>query len=155
MGRDAGFIALNTGIGAGAEEILIPEEDLGLDRLLDSLEKSRRSGKSSSIVIVSEGDKIGKNVFQLADYVTQNLPYYDAKVTVLGHIQRGGTPSCFDRVLASRMSVKAVELLLDGQKNVMVGLKDDDIITCPLDDVIHEKPNINKDLLRISEILST
>ena len=155
MGRDAGFIALNTGIGAGAEEILIPEEDLGLDRLLDSLEKSRRSGKSSSIVIVSEGDKIGKNVFQLADYVKENLPYYDAKVTVLGHIQRGGIPSCFDRVLASRMSVKAVELLLDGQKNVMVGLKDDDIITCPLDDVIHEKPNINKDLLRISEILST
>ncbi len=155
MGRDAGFIALNTGIGAGAEEILIPEEDLGLDRLLDSLEKSRRSGKSSSIVIVSEGDKIGKNVFQLADYVKENLPFYDAKVTVLGHIQRGGIPSCFDRVLASRMSVKAVELLLDGQKNVMVGLKDDDIITCPLDDVIHEKPNINKDLLRISEILST
>ena len=155
MGRDAGFIALNTGIGAGAEEILIPEENLGLDRLLDSLEKSRRSGKNSSIVIVSEGDKIGKNVFQLADYVKENLPYYDAKVTVLGHIQRGGIPSCFDRVLASRMSVKAVELLLDGQKNVMVGLKDDDIITCPLDDVIHEKPNINKDLLRISEILST
>ena len=155
MGRDAGFIALNTGIGAGAEEILVPEEDLGLDRLLDSLEKSRRSGKSSSIVIVSEGDKIGKNVFQLADYVKENLPFYDAKVTVLGHIQRGGIPSCFDRVLASRMSVKAVELLLDGQKNVMVGLKDDDIITCPLDDVIHEKPNINKDLLRISEILST
>ena len=155
MGRDAGFIALNTGIGAGAEEILIPEENLGLDRLLDSLEKSRRSGKNSSIVIVSEGDKIGKNVFQLADYVKENLPYYDAKVTVLGHIQRGGIPSCFDRVLASRMSVKAVELLLDGQKNVMVGLKDDDIITCPLDDVIHEKPKINKDLLRISEILST
>ena len=155
MGRDAGFIALNTGIGAGAEEILIPEENLGLDRLLDSLEKSRRSGKNSSIVIVSEGDKIGKNVFQRADYVKENLPYYDAKVTVLGHIQRGGIPSCFDRVLASRMSVKAVELLLDGQKNVMVGLKDDDIITCPLDDVIHEKPKINKDLLRISEILST
>ncbi|WBL20832.1 MULTISPECIES: 6-phosphofructokinase [unclassified Zunongwangia] len=155
MGRDAGFIALNTGIGAGAEEILIPEENLGLDRLLDSLEKSRRSGKSSSIVIVSEGDKIGKNVFQLADYVKENLPYYDAKVTVLGHIQRGGVPTCFDRVLASRLSVKAVELLLDDQKNLMVGLKDDDIISCPLDDVIHEKPSINKDLLRISEILST
>ncbi|MDN3593991.1 6-phosphofructokinase [Zunongwangia endophytica] len=155
MGRDAGFIALNTGIGAGAEEILIPEENLGLDRLLDSLEKSRRSGKSSSIVIVSEGDKIGKSVFQLADYVKENLPYYDAKVTVLGHIQRGGVPTCFDRVLASRLSVKAVELLLDDQKNLMVGLKDDNIISCPLDDVIHEKPSINKDLLRISEILST
>src|SRR5690606_36653583 len=80
MGRDAGFIAHNSGIGAGAEEILIPEEDLGLDRFLDSLQKSRRSGKTSSIVVVSEGDKIGKNVFELAEYVTKNLPDYDAKV---------------------------------------------------------------------------
>ncbi|WP_417887480.1 6-phosphofructokinase [Zunongwangia sp.] len=154
MGRDAGFIALNTGIGAGAEEILIPEEDLGIDRLLNSLEKSRRSGKTSSIVIVSEGDKTGKNVFELADYVKKNLPYYDSKVTVLGHIQRGGSPTCFDRVLASRLSVKAVELLLDNKKNLMVGIKNEEIVTCPLDDVIKGKPSINKDLIRISEILS-
>lgn len=155
MGRDAGFIALNSGIGAGAEEILIPEEDLGLERLLDSLERSRRAGKTSSIVVVSEGDKIGKNVFELADYVKENLPYYDARVTVLGHIQRGGRPSCFDRVLASRLSVRAVELLLDGKKDLMVGMLNNEIESCSLDQALKGKHNINKDLLRISEILST
>ena len=115
MGRDAGFIALNAGVGAGAEEILIPEENLGLERLLESLKRSKRSGKSSSIVVVSEGDKIGKNVFELANYVEENLPNYEVRVSVLGHMQRGGSPSCLDRVLACRLGVKAVELLLDNQ----------------------------------------
>mgnify|MGYP003295721569 CR=1 FL=1 len=155
MGRDAGFIALNSGIGAGAEEILIPEEDLGLDRLLDSLQKSRRSGKTSSIVVVSEGDKIGKNVFELAEYVTKNLPDYDAKVTVLGHIQRGGSPSCFDRVLASRLCVRAVELLLDGKTDLMVGFLNNRIEATSLESALKSKPDFNKDLLRISDILST
>ena len=136
MGRDAGFIALNSGIGAGAEEILIPEEDLGLDRLLNSLERSRRSGKTSSIVIVSEGDKIGKNVFEL------------------GHIQRGGSPTCFDRVLASRLCVKAVELALDGQRDIMVGMMNNEIQAIELEKALKSKPTINKDLLRISDILS-
>ncbi len=154
MGRDAGFIALNSGIGAGAEEILIPEEDLGLDRLLNSLERSRRSGKTSSIVIVSEGDKIGKNVFELAAYVKENLPYYDAKVTVLGHIQRGGSPTCFDRVLASRLCVKAVELALDGQQDIMVGMMNNEIKAIELVNALKSKPTINKELLRISDILS-
>lgn len=155
MGRDAGFIALNSGVGAGAEEILIPEEDLGLDRLLASLERSRKSGKTSSIVVVSEGDKIGKNVFELAEYVTKNLPDYDSKVTVLGHIQRGGSPSCFDRVLASRLCVKAVELLLDGKKDLMVGFVNNQIESCTLESALKEKHAINLDLLRISDILST
>jgi len=155
MGRDAGFIALNSGVGAGAEEILIPEEDLGLERLLDSLERSRRSGKTSSIVVVSEGDKIGKNVFELAEYVTKNLPDYDAKVTVLGHIQRGGSPSCFDRVLASRLCVKAVELLLDGQQDLMVGFINNKVQACSLEEALQSQHNINKELLRISDILST
>lgn len=155
MGRDAGFIALNSGIGAGAEEILIPEEDLGLDRLLDSLQKSRRSGKTSSIVVVSEGDKIGKNVFELAEYVTNNLQDYDARVTVLGHIQRGGSPSCFDRVLASRLCVRAVELLLDGQTALMVGFVNNRVEYCSLEKALKSKPDFNKDLLRISDILST
>ncbi len=154
MGRDAGFIALNSGVGAGAEEILIPEEDLGLERLLASLERSRRSGKTSSIVVVSEGDKTGKNVFELAAYVTENLPDYDSKVTVLGHIQRGGSPSCFDRVLASRLCVKAVELLLDGKRDLMVGLVNNQIESCTLESALKEKHDINKDLLRISDILS-
>ena len=155
MGRDAGFIALNSGVGAGAEEILIPEENLGLERLLDSLERSRRSGKTSSIVVVSEGDKIGKNVFELAEYVTKNLPDYDARVTVLGHIQRGGSPSCFDRVLASRLCVKAVELLLDGQQDLMVGFLNNRVEPCSLEQALKSKHSINKELLRISDILST
>ena len=98
MGRDAGHIALNAGIGAGAEEILIPEEDMGIERLIVTLEKSRRSGKTSSLVVVAEGDKTGDNVFELAKYVEDNLPEYDVRVSVLGHMQRGGAPSCFDRV---------------------------------------------------------
>ena len=132
MGRDAGHIALNVGIGAGAEEILIPEEDLGLDRLLESLRRSKTSGKSSSIVVVAEGDKIGKNVFELKDYVEENMSEYDVRVSVLGHMQRGGSPSCFDRVLASRMGVEAVESLRAGKSNVMVGLKEDQMILTPL-----------------------
>jgi len=154
MGKDAGHIALNVGIGAGAEEILIPEEDLGLDRLLESLRKSRQSGKSSSIVVVSEGDKIGKNVFELKDYVEENMPEYEVRVSVLGHIQRGGSPSCFDRVLASRMGVKAVESLLEGKSNFMVGLLKDEISLTPLEKAVKLKAKINLNLIRVSDIVS-
>ena len=155
MGRDAGHIALNAGIGAGAEEILIPEEDLGLDRLLESLQKSKASGKSSSIVVIAEGDKIGKNVFELKDYVETNLPEYDVRVSVLGHMQRGGSPSCFDRVLASRLGVKAVESLIEGKSNYMVGLQNDSISLTPLEQAIKGKTEIDRELLRVSEIMST
>ena len=155
MGRDAGHIALNAGIGAGAEEILIPEENLGLDRLLESLERSKASGKSSSIVVVSEGDKIGKNVFELKDYVEENLPEYDVRVSVLGHMQRGGSPSCFDRVLASRLGVKAVESLLEGKTNYMVGLMADKIELTPLEQAVKGKSKIDEELLRVSDIMST
>lgn len=155
MGRDAGFIALNAGVAGGAEEILIPEEDLGLERMLESLKKSRRAGKSSSIVVVAEGDKTGENVFDLAKYVENNLPEYDVRVSVLGHMQRGGSPTCFDRVLASRLGVKAVELLLDGKTNLMVGLKDNKIIATDLEKAIKGVHSINSELLRVSDIMST
>jgi 6-phosphofructokinase 1 len=155
MGRDAGFIALNAGVGAGAEEILIPEENLGLDRLLESLIKSRKSGKSSSIVVVAEGDKSGKNVFELAKYVEDNMPEYDVRVSVLGHMQRGGSPSCFDRVLASRLGVKAVEILIDNKTNLMVGLKNNKVITTDLEEAITGGHSINNELLRVSDIMST
>ena len=155
MGRDAGHIALNAGIGAGAEEILIPEEDLGLDRLLESLQKSKASGKSSSIVVIAEGDKIGKNVFELKDYVETNLPEYDVRVSVLGHMQRGGSPSCFDRVLASRLGVKAVESLLEGKSSYMVGLQNDKVALTPLEQAIKGKTMIDRELLRVSDIMST
>lgn len=154
MGRDAGFIALNAGIGAGAEEILIPEENLGLDRLLHSLKKSRRAGKSSSIVVVAEGDKTGKNVFELANYVEENLPEYEVRVSVLGHMQRGGKPSCFDRVLASRLGVKAVELILDGESNLMVGLNNNEVDTTDLEKAIKGQHRINTELLRVSDIIT-
>ncbi|XMO86375.1 6-phosphofructokinase [Algibacter sp. AS12] len=155
MGRDVGHIALNAGIAGGAEEILIPEEDLGLERLVDSLNRSRKSGKSSSIVIVAEGDKIGKNIFELKDYVDENMEGYDVRVSVLGHMQRGGAPSCFDRVLASRMGVKAVESLLNGQTNYMVGLLNGKMELTPLDNAIKGKTKINLELLRVSDIMST
>ena len=154
MGKDAGHIALNTGVGAGAEEILIPEENLGLERLVESLKRSKATGKSSSIVIVAEGDKTGKNVFELKDYVDENLEGYDARVSVLGHLQRGGSPSCFDRVLASRMGVKAVDYLLENKTNLMVGLKDGIIELTPLEKAIKGKTSINKELLRVSDIMS-
>ena len=154
MGRDAGHIALNAGIGAGAEEVLIPEENLGLDRLLESLKRSEKSGKSSSIVVVAEGDKTGRNVFEIAEYVEKNMPYYDVRVSVLGHMQRGGSPSCFDRVLASRMGVYAVESLLEGKSNVMVGVKNEQMILSPLEKAIKGKSEINRDLIRVSDILT-
>ncbi|MGB0479403.1 MAG: 6-phosphofructokinase [Flavobacteriaceae bacterium] len=155
MGRDVGHIALNAGVGSGAEEILVPEEDLGLDRLLESLEKSKHTGKSSSIVVVAEGDKTGKNVFELRDYVEENLEGYDVRVSVLGHMQRGGSPSCFDRVLASRMGVKAVETLIEGKNNVMVGTINNKIELYPIDKAVKGHSKIDEELLRVSDIMST
>jgi len=155
MGRDVGHIALNAGLGAGAEEILIPEENLGLDRLLESLKRSKQSGKSSSIVIVAEGDKTGKNVFELKEYVEEHIPIYDVRVSVLGHMQRGGSPSCFDRVLASRMGVKAVEALLEGKSSLMVGIQDNKLTLTPLIKAIKGHTKIDKELIRVSDIMST
>lgn len=155
MGRDVGHIALNAGVGAGAEEILIPEENRGLERLLESLKRSKKSGKSSSIVVVAEGDKIGKSVFELKEYVEEHLPIYDVRVSVLGHMQRGGAPSCYDRVLASRMGVKAVESLLEGQTNFMVGVQNNRIILTPISKAIKGHTKIDKELIRVSEIMTT
>ena len=154
MGRDVGHIALNAGVGSGAEEILVPEENLGLDRLLESLEKSRKTGKSSTIVLVAEGDKTGNNVFELRDYVEENLEGYDVRVSVLGHMQRGGAPSCFDRVLASRMGVKAVESLMAGKKNVMVGTINNKLELYPIEKAVKGHSKIDEELLRVSDILN-
>ncbi len=154
MGRDAGFIALNAGVGAGAEEILIPEENIGLEKMLESLIKSKESGKTSSIVVVAEGEKTGKNIFELAEYAEENLPEYDIRVSVLGHMQRGGAPSCFDRVLASRFGVAAVELLLSGSSNLMVGFVNNEIKYTPLEKAVKENHAIDEELLRVSDIMT-
>ena len=155
MGRDVGHIALNAGVGAGAEEILIPEENRGLESLLESLKRSKKSGKSSSIVIVAEGDKSGKNVFELKEYVEEHLPIYDVRVSVLGHMQRGGSPSCYDRVLASRMGVKAVEALLEGKSSLMVGVKDNELILTPIEKAIKGHTKLDKELIKVSDIMTT
>jgi len=154
MGRDAGDIALNAGIGAGAEEILIPEENMGKDRLISSLKRSKKSGKSSSIVVVAEGDQIGKNILGLADYIREHLDEYEVKVTVLGHIQRGGSPSCYDRVLASRLGVGAIDALLDGQRGVMIGVSHNKIVSVPFEEAIKGENKIDQDLIRVADITS-
>lgn len=155
MGRDAGDIALNSGIGAGAEEILIPEEDRGIEHLLESLHKSRKSGKTSSIVVVAEGDQIGQNINKLSEDIQENLPEYEVKVTVLGHIQRGGSPSCYDRVLASRLGVSAVDALIEGESNVMVGTRQKKIVYVDFDKTIGGKKKLDKELIRVADIVST
>ena len=155
MGRDAGHIALNSGIAIGAQEILIPEQNKGIDELILSLKKSKKAGKTSSIVVVAEGDKTGSNVFELAKSVEKKFPDYEIKVSVLGHMQRGGSPSCFDRVLATRMGVKAVESLLDGDISKMVGVDQGKITLTPLKSALKGKSKINSELLRVSEIMNT
>lgn len=154
MGRDAGDIALNAGIGAGAEEILIPEQDMGRERLVSSLKRSKASGKSSSIVVVAEGDQIGKNIFGLAEYIRENLEEYECKVTVLGHIQRGGSPSCYDRVLASRLGVGAVDALLNGERDVMIGVVHNKVVSVEFTESLKGANKIDKDLIRVADITS-
>ena len=155
MGKDAGYIALRSGIAIGAQEILIPEVNTKIEDLVDSLKNSKKSGKTSSIIVVAEGYKPGKNVYQIADEIQEKLPNYQVRVSVLGHIQRGGRPSCFDRVLGTKMGVKAVELLKDAKTGIMVGTQHGKIVSVPLKKAISEKTKINKDLLRISKIMNT
>ncbi len=155
MGADAGYIALNSGLAIGAQEILIPEVNMSFENLINSLKKSKKSGKTSSIIVVAEGDKTGKNVFELASKIEETLPKYETRVSVLGHIQRGGTPSCFDRVLGTQLGVKAVESLIDGNDGNMVGIDNGKIIFTPLEKALKGKSKINKELLRISQIMNT
>ena len=153
MGRDAGFIALNTGIAAGAEEILIPEQENNVDKLLGALHSSGRAGKTSSIIVVAEGDQCG-GVFELARQVEKSFPDYEAKVTVLGHIQRGGKPSCFDRVLASRLGVAAIEALRKGESGIMVGVRDQQVVKTPLERAISKQNTIDSHLVKVAEIVT-
>ncbi len=153
MGRHAGFIALRSAIAAGAEAMLIPEEKLSIDRLIGILERGMQNNKSSSLVIVAEAGKSGRT-FQIAEEVNRRFAYYEAKVTILGHLQRGGSPTCFDRVLASRLGVAAVEALLAGKTDVMVGRTARKVKTTPLARVIKEDKEIDQELLRVAEILA-
>lgn len=153
MGRDAGFIALNSGLATGALDILIPEKKDSTDDLFEKFRKAGKTGKASSIVVVAEGEKLA-NVYELAEKTKQIFPDYDIRVAVLGHMQRGGSPSCADRVLASRLGYGAVVGLMDGQTNVMAGMRSNDVVYTPIEEAIKKHNEINKDLMLISEILA-
>lgn len=152
MGRDAGFIALKSGISCGAEAIMIPEEDTSLDDLVEVLRKGRPS-KNSSIVVVAEGDTLG-GALELAEKVSEQFKQYETKVTILGHLQRGGSPSCFDRVLASRLGLVSVETLLEGRSGVMVGQVHKNVVLTPLEKATKHGPEVSKELMRLSKIIS-
>lgn len=153
MGRDAGFIALNSGLATGALDILIPEKKDSMSDLFANFRKAEKTGKASSIVVVAEGEKLG-NIYDLAKETKEEFPDYDIRVTILGHIQRGGSPSCADRVLASRLGYGAVVGLMEGRTNVMAGMRSNDLVYTPIEEAIKKHNEINKDLLLISEILA-
>lgn len=153
MGRDAGFIALNAGIASGAMDILIPERKDSLEELFENFEISKKRGKNSSIVIVAEGEKLA-STYELANKTKERFPDYDIRVSILGHIQRGGAPSCADRVLASRLGYGAVVGLMKGLTNVMAGIRSNDLIFTPIEDAIRKHNDIDQELMQISEILA-
>lgn len=152
MGRDAGFIALRSGIACGAEAILIPERETPYPKLKKYLEEKFVHKKTSGIIIVAEGELGG--TYEIAKKVNADFEEYDAKVTVLGHIQRGGNPTAYDRVTASHMGAAAIDALLDDQKSVMIGIMNRKIVHVPFNKAIKNSKSINEDLWAISEFLS-
>lgn len=153
MGRNSGFIALKAGIATGAIAIVLPEDEMSVEELVETLRSTEESGKTSSIVLVAEGSKSG-GAYEIAKKVNEKYAEYETRVSVLGHLQRGGAPSCYDRVLASRMGVAAVEGLLQGRKDVMIGIINDRETYTPLEDAVTRRNMPNRDELRIARILS-
>ncbi len=153
MGRDAGFLAQNSAIASGAEAAIIPEDQTDVDQLEQFISRGFRKSKNSSIVIVSESHKNGGAMYY-ADRVRKEYPQYDVRVTILGHLQRGGTPSAFDRILASRLGYASIEALKEGQRNIMVGIHDDEIVYIPIDRAIKKDKPINHDLINVLAVLS-
>ena len=153
MGRDAGYIALHSGIATGAENILIPEKKTDIDNLIASLQEKEKRKKLVNLIIVEEGEKGG------ADYIDkiikEKIPGLDTRVCILGHIQRGGSPTCFDRLIASRMGYHAVECLMEGRFNVFVGIVNNRINYIPLNEAVKKKQRINEEWMKIVKILSS
>jgi len=153
MGRDAGFLALNGAIASGAEAAIIPEIATEVDQLEDLIKNGFRKSKNSSIVLVAESEITG-GALHYADRVKKEYPEYDVRVVILGHIQRGGSPSAYDRILASRLGHAAIEALMDGQRNVMVGIENDQVVDVPFSKAIKNDKPIDKQLLNVLRILS-
>lgn len=153
MGRDAGFLAQNSAIAAGAEAAIIPEDKTDVDQLEQFISRGFRKSKNSSIVIVSESPADG-GATHYAERVRKEYPQYDVRVSILGHLQRGGSPTAFDRILASRLGVAAIEALKEGQRNIMVGIDDDEIVYVPFSRAIKNDKPIGKELISVLGILS-
>ena len=153
MGRDAGFLAQNSAIAAVAEAAIIPEDQTDVDQLGQFISRGFRKSKNSSIVIVSESKKDGGAMYY-ANRVRTEYPEYDVRVTILGHLQRGGKPSAFDRILASRLGVAAIEALNEGQRNVMIGVSNDKIVYVPFSKAIKIDKPIDKELINVLNVLS-
>lgn len=154
MGRDSGSIALRASIAGGAEAVLLPEKETAIDDLIKKLASHANNKKTSSIVIVAEGDKNG-GAYHVAERVKQKFDYYDSKVTILGHLQRGGSPSSFDRVLASRLGFAAVRALINGENRQMVGLRGNTVVLTPLDEALNFSHfKLEDDLLEMVNVLS-
>ncbi len=153
MGHTAGYLALNSALATGAEAAIIPEMETEVDQLAELINNGFRKSKNSAIVIVAENPQTG-GATALAERVKKEFPQYDARVTILGHIQRGGSPTAVDRILASRMGEAAIEALLDGQRNVMVGVENGKIVYVPFNRAIKHDKGINRSLLELVKILS-
>lgn len=152
MGRDAGFLAQNSAIAAGAEAAIIPEDSTDVDQLAQFMERGIRKSKRSSIVIVSESPKCGAIYY--ANRVKKEFPQYDVKISILGHLQRGGRPSARDRILACRTGVGAVEAIMQGQRNVMVGIRNGEIVYVPLSEAIRSDKPLDRKLIKVLDELS-
>ncbi len=152
MGRHSGFIALNTGIGSGAGNVLIPETETSIDDLISNLKKGAKRKKLFSLVIVAEGNKNG-NAIEISQKIKEKFDYYDSKVTIIGHLQRGGAPTCMDRVLASRLGYAAVEALIKGEQNIMVGIVNNKVKYTSFKDAITKEKAMDNDLLQLAYIL--
>jgi len=153
MGRDAGYIALRCAIASGAKAVMLPETHMEVEELLSVIKKGEKERKTSNIVIVSEGNKNG-NAHELATLIQEKDSSFDVKVTVLGHVQRGGAPTAYDRLLASRLGVASVEVLIKGEKNIMVGILNEKLSFIPLEKAIKEHHVLCDELLHLIDVLS-
>lgn len=153
MGRNSGYIAINSGIAGGAAAIIIPEENMSFEQLMTLLTEGAGTSKKSNLVVVAEGSKIG-GASELATKVAERSTYFDIKVTIIGHLQRGGAPSYFDRVLASKLGVAAVEAILAGHTDEMVGIRNNEIVYNSFETIINHVHEIDTESLRIAKILS-
>ena len=154
MGRDAGYIALHSGISTGAEHILIPEKKTSYTELISSLKEKHGRKKLVNLIVVAEGEEFG-GADELAKHIKLQIPDQDLRVCILGHIQRGGAPSCFDRVIASRMGYHAIECLMEGRFNVFIGIVNNKMNYTPLDEAVKKKQRISEEWMKIVKILAT